>query len=565
MIHRAREVWDGLGRNNQIILALSSLGALIALIGFIAWASTPEYVPLFSNLSAQDANAISDKLREANVPFRYQQGGTAIEVPAQSRDEMRMKIMSQGLPAQSSATLGYELLEKGGTLGQTATMEATTLLRAKEGEIGKSIMSLQQVASATVHVAPADDSPFASDKHPPSASVLVQLKPGQSLSEENVRAIVRLTQMSYTGLSEKNISVVNGQGDLLYDGTRSGDGSLAEDRMKQQTQLAMKKRSELQSALDSTIGPRKAVVLVNVELNSDQEEIKTDTVDPGAVTQKTSETEELKGAGSVGGAAAAPGTNANVTANPPLAGGNAPGVPNYAKTTGSDGNYKHEITTTQTEPSRTVKHTIKAPGRIEKMTVSALVDTKVPADQVASIQQILSTAIGATPGDPTRQVSIAQIAFDRSGEKQEKEAQAAAQSAENMKSLISLAVPLGIMFVTFMLLARALRKTKRADEGPLVLAGAGAGGGSLGFRMADGNALVEGPDGTMVPRSSLSPEMLDEDGEPIGLPTGSGGPKTYDVIEEAFDAHLESIVHLTRSKPETVAALIRSWIAEEQM
>lgn len=558
MINRAREVWDGLGRNNQIVLALSSLGVLIALIGFIAWASTPEYVPLFSNLSAQDASAISDKLREANVPLRYQQGGTAIEVPAQSRDEMRMKIMSQGLPAQSSATLGYELLEKGSMIGQTATMEATTLLRAKEGEIGKSIMSLQQVASATVHVAPADDSPFASDKHPASASVLVQLKPGQSLSEENVRAIVRLTQMSYTGLSEKSISVVNGQGDLLYDGTRSGNGSMANERMKQQTQMAMAKRSELQTALDSTIGPRKAVVLVNVELNSDQEEIKTDTVDPGAVTQKTSETEELKGSGQVGGAATPPGTNANVAAN-------TPGVPNYAKTTSNDGNYKHEITTTQTEPSRTVKHTVKAPGRIEKLTVSALVDTKVPADQVASIQQILSTAIGVTPGDSTRQVSIAQIAFDRSGEKQEKEAQAAAQSAENMKSLISLAVPLGIMFITFMLLARALRKTKRADEGQLVLAGAGAGGGSLGFRMADGNTLVAGPDGTMVPRASLSPEMFDEDGAPIGLPAGAGGPKTYDVIEEAFDAHLESINHLTRSKPETVAALIRSWIAEEQM
>ncbi len=83
MIQRARELWEGLGRQNQIVLVVSSLGVLIALIGFIAWASTPEYVPLFSNLSAQDANAISDKLKEGNIPFRLQQGGTAIEVPAQ--------------------------------------------------------------------------------------------------------------------------------------------------------------------------------------------------------------------------------------------------------------------------------------------------------------------------------------------------------------------------------------------------------------------------------------------------------------------------------------------------
>ncbi|HZO87558.1 MAG TPA: flagellar basal-body MS-ring/collar protein FliF [Chthonomonadaceae bacterium] len=560
MIQRARELWEGLGRQNQIVLVVSSLGVLIALIGFIAWASTPEYVPLFSNLSAQDANAISDKLKEGNIPFRLQQGGTAIEVPAQYRDEMRMKIMSQGLPAQSTATLGYELLDKGSTFGQTQPMEAMTLLRAKEGEISKSIMSLQQVASATVHVAPADDSPFVPDKHPASASVFVQLKPGQTLSDENVRAIVRLVQMSYTGLADKNITVVDGQGDLLFDGTRTGAGDLTDERMKQQHQLAQAKRSELQTALDNTIGPKKAVVLVNVELNADQQEIKTDSVEPGAVTSKTTDTEELKGAGSVRGGT--PGTNQNVAPNAPIAGGAAPGVPNYVATNNSDGNYKHEQTTATSEPSRTVKHTIVGPGRIEKLTVSALVDTKVPPDQVASIKQILETAIGVIPGDATRQVSIAQISFDRSSEAAEAKAEAAARSAENWSRLLGLGVPLAIMALTFLLLARALRKpAPRLAGEQLALAGAGA--GSLGGITvgADSRELALAPDGTPVPGQTV--EAVTAEGIPIGLPVGSG-PKTYDVIEEAFDASMESILHLTRSKPEMVAVLIKSWIAEEQ-
>jgi flagellar M-ring protein FliF len=564
VINRARELWDGLGRNNQIILVLSSLGVLIALIGFVAWASTPEYVPLFSNLSAQDANAITDKLREASIPFRLSQGGTAVEVPAQSRDEMRMKMMSQGLPAEStSASLGYELLDKGGSIGETQPREDMTLLRIKEGEISKSVMSLQQVSSATIHIAPEDQSPFVTtDKHPASASVLVQLKPGQTLSDENVRAVVRLTQMSYTGLTDKNITVVDGEGDLLYDGTHVGDGTLSDDRMKQQHQLAMSKRSELQTALDSTIGPHKAVVLVNVELNGDQTEINANTVEPGAVTSQTSESEKLSGPGSVGGGGA-PGTNANLganPANPSLAGGANPGIPNYVKSTSSEGNYTNEKDNKTSEPSRTVKHTIVEPGRIEKLTVSALVDDKVPQAQVASIEQILKTAIGATPNDPTRQVSIAQIKFDRTGELQAEHDADVARSAENMRNLFSLAVPLGIMAFTFLLLARALRKpVPRLAGGQLALAGAGP--GEPGYMMRGGE-MVMGPDGTPVPRSS-GEVMLDEFGDPIGLPGGSGGPKTYEVISEAFDADLESILHLARSKPETVALLIKSWVVED--
>ncbi len=173
-MNRARDWWEGLGRNNQIILVATSLSVVIALVGFVAWASTPEYVPLFSNLNAQDEAAISDKLRESNVPFRLQQGGTAIEVSAQVRDEVRMKMVSQGLPHEASATLGYELLDTKGTqLGVTQQQEDMTMLRAKEGEISKAIMSLEQVASASVLVAPAEDSPFASSKHEATASVLV--------------------------------------------------------------------------------------------------------------------------------------------------------------------------------------------------------------------------------------------------------------------------------------------------------------------------------------------------------------------------------------------------------
>src|ERR1051325_1610692 len=111
-MNRLRDWWDGLGLNNRIILIASAVGGLVALIGFIAWASTPEYVPLFSGLSAQDSNAITDKLRESGVPYRLQAGGTAIEVPASQHDELLIKVIGQGLPTQSSAVPGYDRMDK---------------------------------------------------------------------------------------------------------------------------------------------------------------------------------------------------------------------------------------------------------------------------------------------------------------------------------------------------------------------------------------------------------------------------------------------------------------------
>ena len=559
-MNRARDWWEGLGRNNQIILVATTLSVIIALVGFVTWASTPEYVPLFSNLNAQDEAAISDKLRESNVSFRLQQGGTAIEVPAQVRDEVRMKIMSQGLPQQTSATVGYELLDTKGTqLGVTQQQEDMTMLRAKEGEISKSIMSLEQVASASVHVAPSEDSPFASSKHDATASVLVTLRTGQSLSDENVRAIVRMTQMSYPGLTEKGISVVDSHGDPLFDGMHAG-GLEGGERIKQQRAIAQAKRTELQQLLDTTIGPHKAVVLVNAELNSDQEETETHRVEPGAVISSSSDTENLAGAGTIH--PGAPGATANLPgappANPSLTGA-APGTPTYPGVTTTDpaGNYKHETVTKSMEAGHTDIHKIKAPGRIEKLTVSALVDAKVPADQVATIKQALETAIATDPTDAThsRLVTVAQIPFDRTSEDTESKAAAAARSADNIARMISIAVPLGLMLVCFFMLARALRKPRLTLAQPQL---ALAGGGRLDLESTDdGLALMDDED-------SLSGQtvgsILTPDNQPRGI--GSPGNKTYTVIEEAFDANLESILHLTRSKPETVANLVKSWLAE---
>ena len=546
MLNRAREWWEGLGRSNQVMFVATSLAVVIALVGFVAWASTPEYVPLFSNLSAQDAVAITDKLKESGVPYHLIANGSAVEVPAQKRDEMHMKLAGMGLPMQPSATLGYELYKES-TMGQTSTMEGQNILRAHEGEIAKSIMYLDQVGNVVVHVAPADDSPFSSDKKPAKASVVLTLKPGQMLSEENVRAIVRLVQMSYTGLSEDNISVVDSRGGLLHDPMRVGtDGT--DDRHKQEIALAQSKREMLQAALDRTVGVNRTFVIVNAELSSDKKVIKSTASEPGAAIETTTEKEELKG--SVTPDATAPGIAANAK---------LPGVPDYVKDAKTgNGNYTHEIKTKKAAPSVTETTTNTPAGKLEKLSVSALVDTKVPAEQVAAIKSTLMTAIGAAPNDVSRMVTVEQVPFDHTAEEEEAKAASAARNADTMARMLSMLVPLVLMMGSLLLLYRSLRKTKPAFGGGQ-LALAGAGGGSYGM---DADAIAIGPDGMPLPGQTVE-SILGGPLDPIGLSAGGSEPRTFEIIEETFDAHLESIQHLVRSKPETVAALIRGWTTEE--
>ncbi len=572
MWNQIREKWTNLGRNNQIILVATSATALLALIGFLFWASAPEYTVLFDNLSPKDANAISEKLKEQSVAYRLGTGGTTISVPVQKRDELRLKLISDGLPAETANAPAAE--DKSGFLN-TPEKERSISIKSTEREISKSINTLKPVASSIVHIAAADDSPFTSQKKEASASVVVSLKPGFSLTPENIHAIMRLTQMSYTGLREDKISVVDSLGNQLYDPSKTGV-DVSNERVKQEKALAEAKRAELQATVDKVLGVGKAVVMVNLELNGDQVKTVTHEVAPGATTEKTSSEETLTGNPP---AAVPPGTNANTP-------GNNTGTPVYNSGNQSgNGNYSNKQTTTKSIPTTTETETVKAPGRIEKLTVSALIDDKIATTQVDALRQTLLTAIGGSPNDTNRVVTVSQVSFDHSEEQNAAKASAEALQSERMRNILSLAVPLVLMVLCLFLLWRALKKasTVRYLPNNMALAGAGAGGATLALEAnsplltsaetqegvvaedyngdeavvmeISGRGGYNGDNGA----TTSSELTLDEGGITVPMDSLLDTPNGN---EEEYEIYLESIMQLVKSKPENVAALIRTWTSE---
>ncbi len=549
---RLREIWEAMTRANQIMLVAVLGAVMLAGVGFIYWAGTPDFQTLVSNPSPNDYAGIINQLVNKKVSYRVVDG--SIQVPAAQRDELRMALAGQGL--LNTGSLGYSALEKA-PFGQTQAMEQQTIKRAMEGEMENSIMSLAQVATAHVKYAAGDDSMFVSaDRREPSASVLVHLKPGQELSKANRKAIVNMVARAYTGLTTKSVTMVDGEGNLLWDGAQEFSDTVGiEERQSQEKAYKESLGREIQQQLKAVVGPNKSWVIVRAELDFDKKiETRTEVL-PGVATTQQSEEESLKGAGQV-----APRTPpAGVAAN---AAGAPANPPTYGTSVDSrTGNYIHNTTTKSTAVGSSKTDTIKAPGEVKSLSVSVLLDKSVSPETVAALEQNVKTFVGADPTTaPTRQVSLQQVEFDKTAIDAEKKAAETSMASERMNRMLGYGIPLALMLVMLIILARGLKKAMPSPQ----LALQSASGRPLG--LAAGRPASGGLDLTVGDAAGKVAVL--REGEAIqdtvlGLAQGEQ-VHTFEVINQNFDADLASVMHLAKSKPETVAALLKSWITEKQ-
>ncbi len=195
-------------------VALIGLGAaLIALIvALLMWSRGPTFQVLFSNLDDRDGGAIVSALGQMNVPYQFNNTGTAILVPQDRVHDVRMQMASQGLPRSGNA--GFELLDQS-RFGASQFTEQVTYQRALEGELANSIKAVHSVKEARVHLAMPRETLFVRDRQSPTASVVLSLYPGRDLSEGQVSAISWLISSSVPNLNADKVSIIDQNGRLL--------------------------------------------------------------------------------------------------------------------------------------------------------------------------------------------------------------------------------------------------------------------------------------------------------------------------------------------------------------
>lgn len=557
---RVKQLWQDTSRPNQVMIAAAAVAALVVAIGFVNWASAPEYSTLVSNASAENANKIISQLKEKKVAYRAANG--SIEVPAAQKDELLMELAGTGVLEPGSA--GWGMLEKA-PFGQTQAMEQETIRHAHEVMMEQTIGKLAPVGSATVHFTDGDKNElFDPTKKEGTANVTVRVKPGHELNKEGVRSIVALLQSGYANISSSNIYVVDGEGNLRWNGAEQAEGlSSSDERQVQETRKAEELTRKIQAHIDRIAGPGRSTVLVRATLNLDKRKINERSLLPGQPTTKST-TEETLAGGAMGnrpGMPAQPG-QPGVASNST---GAAP--PTYAaagNVDASSGKYSSTTSSVQTTPGTRETNTIEAPGEIKTAAVIVTLDKAIKPETIFTLKQQIPLLMGDDPASPNPniRVSVETADFDRSALAADERAAKDAAAADRTNRIIGYALPLVLMMAMLFILARALKRPQHggmldmrgANGMQPALAGAGAGGRG-GVNMIVGDDL---PAGMSVEEAMAS----GGNGRVIGVGADSSD-HTFAVINEQFDSNLESILHLSKSKPDTVASLVKSWMITE--
>src|SRR4051794_32299330 len=230
--------------------AITIVGVAVLLAGgllFASWASKPTFAPLFSNLSSTDASAIVDQLNSDGTAYQLSDGGKTILVAKDKVYDQRLKMSGKGLPAEADS--GYSLLDKQG-ITTSEFMQQVGYQRALEGELAKTIKSIDRIQAATVHLVIPQKDVFSDDAKQPTASVLVTTQSGDQLDQGQVQAIVHLVASSVEGLDPKNVTVADSKGAVLSTGNGEA-GSAEGDLRSQQTEQF---QNRMNSALSQMLG-----------------------------------------------------------------------------------------------------------------------------------------------------------------------------------------------------------------------------------------------------------------------------------------------------------------------
>jgi len=249
-----------------------TVAAVIALLVggffFATWASKPTYAPLFNNLSTKDASAIVESLDKAGTGYELANDGQTILVPQDQVNTLRLSLSGQGLPGDAGT--GYALLDQQG-ITTSDFMQHTNYQRALEGELSKTIKSIDGVEAATVHLVIPQKDVFADEQDKPTASVLVASKQTQPLSGQQVQAIVHLVASSVEGLDPTQITVAGADGKILSTGGGEAVGTGGDNSNETQTTAFQNRmNSSLKTMLDSVVGPGHAVVTTTADMDYDQ-------------------------------------------------------------------------------------------------------------------------------------------------------------------------------------------------------------------------------------------------------------------------------------------------------
>jgi flagellar M-ring protein FliF len=381
-----------------LFLVVSAIGGS-ALFSFVA--NRPDFGILYANLEDSDSAQVVAKLQEEHIPYRLGAGGKVIEVPQDKIYELRLTMAADGISL--GGVVGFELFDKD-SWNMSRFAQEINYRRALEGELARTIMSVDEVERARIHLVLPDRSPFfGAEEARPKASVVLKMRGSDRMQPAQVKAIVHLVSGSIEGLRPDDVSVIDTEGNLLS-GTNQKDESVAAIstyQLEYKRELEDNLEQRVARMLERIVGAGNAIVRVSADVDFRKVEKQEELYDPESVVVRSEQKKSEKVGGTT--SASVPGMMANM----PGGSGAAGTVQNQPSET------KEQVL--NYEINKVVTRMVESPGAVQRLSVAVLVHEKAETEET-QLPRLVSLVKGAVGFDEKRgdQVEVVLTPFEKS-------------------------------------------------------------------------------------------------------------------------------------------------------
>ena len=516
---------------------VSLAGVVLFLISFFVYLATQlntkEYSVLYTDLDLEDAKQIVAELEASNIKYKLTKNGTEIQVPSDVVNKMRVQTAELALESKGS-NVGYEIFDNSDALGSTNFMQNVNLIRALEGELARSVSSVDNIKSARVHLVMPKREMFSKEQQKPSASVVIKTIQGQ-LSPQSVQAIQKLIAASVPKLDVKDVAIVDSSGNLLT-ATENNEVVTANRNEKMRLEMEQQITDNVQKLLEQAIGKDNVRAQVNIEMDFDQVVTNEEIFDPDSQVVRSQ---------------ASMNDNSTTTEqnNPVTVAQNIPNGDNALQGNGSVTQNAKSEETINYEISKVVRNKVKNMGTIRRLTAAVVVDGIYERDadgkrvyksrseeEMRQLTELVKSAVGydADRGDMVEVENIRFASFEPELEKPEE----ILIMGFTKDELIRIAEGLGVAIVAILVIVLVIR--------PLI-----------------NNAFDATPRGT---EARLLGENAEEDNLLLSNFLNDEGDSVDDMINmskvdgRVKVSSLKRVNDVVEKNPEMAVSIIRSWL-----
>jgi flagellar M-ring protein FliF len=374
----------------QVGLLAGVAAAIAAAIWLVLWSQGQNYSVLYGQLSERESGQVMDALTAAGIEFKLSPSG-AVSVPESKVQEARIRLASQGLPQSDS--MGIEMIQKDSALGNSTLMESARYQSVLETELARTIIKVQGVQSARVHLALPKPSVFLRDAHKATASVMLQLYPGRRLDPGQVAAIVHLVASSVPELSANDVTVVDQAGSLLNSPDENAEAAASTRHFEQTRKLEESYQQRIIELLEPMLGPGRVRATVTADMDYTVTEETHENYDPQKTavrSEQTSNEMRKNGDGSEGIPGALSNQPPGTSGAPVIPGAATPGNPltppsaaaGAASAANSGPSSSSQRSTRNFEVDRTLSYVKQPVGILKRLNVGVVLDDwqKIDAD-----------------------------------------------------------------------------------------------------------------------------------------------------------------------------------------